>query len=195
MDAGLGIPPPTSPELIARCSCISARGPRGHVVHSLPVGRLCHPRSYHFWNDTAARALLTSALRKRQCPVVVVDPHPEMLRDGYEGSIGPRRVRFVQKGFGEWVNAGYDRAFIEDYLSSNADSYNHPNAANEPRIPGIFQYYSRGEDELVQGLGSGATAQEIADNIAASWEELTDQIGREQQLTLYRASLDLPPLE
>ena len=39
----------------------------------------------------------------------------------------------------EWVNAGYDRAFIEDYLSSNADSYNHPNAANEPRIPGIFR--------------------------------------------------------
>ena len=51
----------------------------------------------------------------------------------------------------EWVAAGYDQAFIEDYLSSNADSYNHPNAANEPRIPGIFQYYSRAEDELVQG--------------------------------------------
>jgi multiple sugar transport system substrate-binding protein len=95
----------------------------------------------------------------------------------------------------EWVNAGYDREFIEDYLSSNADSYNHPNGANEPRIPGIFQYYSRAEDELVRGLSTGATAQEIADTIYASWEELTDQIGREQQLTLYRASLGLPPLE
>jgi multiple sugar transport system substrate-binding protein len=95
----------------------------------------------------------------------------------------------------EWVNAGYDREFIEDYLSSNADSYNHVNAANEPRIPGIFSYYSRGEDELVKGLGSGASAQEIADAIYASWEELTDQIGRDQQLSLYRASLGLPPLE
>jgi multiple sugar transport system substrate-binding protein len=95
----------------------------------------------------------------------------------------------------EWVNAGYDQAFIEDYLSSNADSYNHPNGANEPRIPGIFQYYSRGEDELVKGLGSGATAQEIADNIHDSWEDLTDQIGREQQLALYRASLGLPAAE
>ena len=47
-------------------------------------------------------------------------------------------------------------AFIEDYLSSNADSYNHPNAANEPRIPGIFQYYSRAEDELVQGSAAAA---------------------------------------
>jgi multiple sugar transport system substrate-binding protein len=93
--------------------------------------------------------------------------------------------------YDEWEAAGYDRAFAEDYLSSNADSYNHPNAANEPRIPGIFQYYSRAEDELVRGLGSGASAQEIADSIAAAWEEITDQIGRESQIELYRASLGL----
>lgn len=93
--------------------------------------------------------------------------------------------------YDEWEAAGYDRAFIEDYLSSNADSYNHPNAANEPRIPGIFQYYSRAEDELVKGLGSGATAQAIADAIAAGWEETTDQIGRDSQIALYKASLGL----
>lgn len=93
--------------------------------------------------------------------------------------------------YDEWEAAGYDRAFTEDYLSSNADSYNHPNAANEPRIPGIFQYYSRAEDELVNGLGSGASAQEIADAIYAAWEEITDQIGRESQIELYRASLGL----
>ncbi|MCY7417702.1 MAG: sugar ABC transporter substrate-binding protein [Chloroflexi bacterium] len=91
----------------------------------------------------------------------------------------------------EWVAAGYDQTFIEDYLSSNADSYNHPNAANEPRIPGIFQYYSRAEDELVKGLGSGASAQDIADAIAAGWEEITDQIGRESQIKLYKASLGM----
>lgn len=93
--------------------------------------------------------------------------------------------------YDEWEAAGYDRAFIEDYLSSNVDSYNHPNAANEPRIPGIFQYYSRAEDELVKGLGSGATAQAIADSIAAGWEEITDQIGRDSQIALYKASLGL----
>jgi multiple sugar transport system substrate-binding protein len=108
---------------------------------------------------------------------------------------GFQPYRTSQFNYEEWEAAGYDLAFVEDYLSSNLDSYNHPNAANEPRIPGIFQYYSRGEDELVKGLGSGASAQEIADNIATSWEELTDQIGREQQLTLYRESLGLPPLE
>lgn len=95
----------------------------------------------------------------------------------------------------EWVDAGYDREFIEDYLASNLDSYNHPNAANEPRIPGIFSYYTLYEDELVRGLSAGVAAQEIADAVYVAWEELTDQIGRDQQLTLYRESLGLPPLE
>jgi multiple sugar transport system substrate-binding protein len=74
----------------------------------------------------------------------------------------------------------------------NQDSYNHPNAAIEPRIPGIFQYYSVAEDELVKGLdGQYGSAQETADAIAAAWERITDQIGRESQIALYKASLGL----
>lgn len=91
----------------------------------------------------------------------------------------------------EWEEAGYDRDFIEDYLGSEADSYNHPNAAIEPRIPGIFQYYSVAEDELAKIYAGQATAQEGADAIAAAWEKITDQIGRESQLALYRASLGM----
>lgn len=89
----------------------------------------------------------------------------------------------------EWVAAGYDAEFVEDYLSSNADSYNHPNAANEPRIPGIFQYYSVAEDELAKIYAGQATAQAGADAIAAAWEKITDQLGRENQIKLYKASL------
>jgi multiple sugar transport system substrate-binding protein len=94
--------------------------------------------------------------------------------------------------FDEWEAAGYDRDFIEDYLGSNRDSYNHPNGAIEPRIPGIFQYYSVGEDELVKGLaGQYNSAQETADAIAAAWEKITDQIGRDSQIKLYKASLGM----
>ena len=52
----------------------------------------------------------------------------------------------------EWVGAGYDEAFIKNYLDSEANSYNHPNAAIEPRIPGIFQYYSIAEEEAREGI-------------------------------------------
>ncbi|MDW6021498.1 sugar ABC transporter substrate-binding protein [Mesorhizobium sp. BAC0120] len=91
----------------------------------------------------------------------------------------------------EWVAAGYDEAFITSYLKSESDSYNHPNAAIEPRIPGIFQYYSIAEDELAKVFAGQMTAQQGADNIAAAWEKLTDQIGRENQIKLYKASLGL----
>jgi multiple sugar transport system substrate-binding protein len=89
----------------------------------------------------------------------------------------------------EWVAAGYDEAFITSYLNSEANSYNHPNAAIEPRIPGIFQYYSVAEDELAKIFAGGSDAQTGADAIAAAWEKITDQIGRENQIALYKASL------
>src|SRR5687767_9221227 len=89
----------------------------------------------------------------------------------------------------EWVAAGYDEAFITSYLNSESNSYNHPNAAIEPRIPGIFQYYSIADDELAKIFAGGSTAQAGADAIAAAWEKITDQIGRENQIKLYQASL------
>jgi multiple sugar transport system substrate-binding protein len=91
----------------------------------------------------------------------------------------------------EWVAAGYDETFITSYLNSESNSYNHPNAAIEPRIPGIFQYYSIAEDELAKIFAGTMKVKEGADAIAAAWEKLTDQIGRENQIKLYRASLGL----
>ncbi|MGR3503371.1 extracellular solute-binding protein [Pseudaestuariivita sp.] len=108
----------------------------------------------------------------------------------YPSGFQPYRNSHFQ--FEEWEEAGYDREYIEDYLGSNADSYNHPNAAIEPRIPGIFQYYSVAEDELAKGYaGQYGSAQETADAIAAAWENITDQIGRESQIAVYKASLGM----
>ncbi|WP_027057236.1 sugar ABC transporter substrate-binding protein [Mesorhizobium loti] len=97
--------------------------------------------------------------------------------------------RNSQHDIDEWVAAGYDKAFITNYLDSQFNSYNHPNGAIEPRIPGIFQYYSAAEDILANTFAGKMKAQEGADAIAAAWEKLTDQIGREKQVKLYKASL------
>ena len=108
----------------------------------------------------------------------------------YPSGFQPYRQSHFQ--YEEWKEAGYDRAYVEDYLGSNADSYNHPNAAIEPRIPGIFQYYSVAEDELAKGYaGQYGSAQETADAIAAAWEKITDQIGRDDHISVYKASLGL----
>ena len=105
---------------------------------------------------------------------------------------GFQPYRNSQFNYDEWEAAGYDRDYIENYLGANLDSYNHPNAAIEPRIPGIFQYYSIAEDELAKiYAGQYKSAQEGADAIAAAWEKITDQIGRDQQIALYKKSLGI----
>jgi multiple sugar transport system substrate-binding protein len=91
----------------------------------------------------------------------------------------------------EWLAAGYQKDYITSYLNSQKNSYNHPNFAIEPRIPGIFQYYSVAEDELTKVFARKISAQQGADNIAAAWEKLTDKIGREKQIALYKQSLGL----
>ena len=54
------------------------------------------------------------------------------------------------------------------------------------------RYYSILEDELVKGInGQYGSAQETADAIAAAWEKITDQIGRDNQIKLYKASLGM----
>lgn len=91
----------------------------------------------------------------------------------------------------EWVGAGYDKAYITSYLNSQFGSYNHPNRAIEPRIPGIFQYYSVAEDELAKIFAGKSSPQAGADAIAAAWEKITDTIGRSKQIALYKSSLGL----
>jgi len=90
-----------------------------------------------------------------------------------------------------WVMAGYDRKYIGSYMKSQSDSYNHPNSAIEPRIPGIFQYYSIAEDELQKTFAGKQTAQQGADNVAAAWDKLTDKLGRENQVKYYRIAMGL----
>jgi multiple sugar transport system substrate-binding protein len=107
----------------------------------------------------------------------------------YPSGFQPYRTSHFEMA--EWVDAGYEEAFIRNYLDSQRNSYNHPNGAIEPRIPGIFQYYSIAEDELQKVFAGGSTAQAGADAIAAAWEKITDKIGREKQIALYKASLGI----
>jgi multiple sugar transport system substrate-binding protein len=90
-----------------------------------------------------------------------------------------------------WALAGYDKKYIGSYMDSQSTSYNHPNNAIEPRIPGIFQYYSIAEDELQKTFAGKQTAQQGADNVVAAWEKLTDKLGRENQVKYYRIAMGL----
>jgi multiple sugar transport system substrate-binding protein len=89
----------------------------------------------------------------------------------------------------EWAVNGQPLEFTQDYLDSQADSYNHPNGAVEPRIPGIFQYYTVAEQEFAKAYTGDVEPQAALDATAAAWEQITDQLGRENQIQLYQAAL------
>ncbi len=90
-----------------------------------------------------------------------------------------------------WENAGYPAEFTESYLASQSDSYNHPNGAIEPRIPGIFDYYIAAEEEMARAVAGEQSVQEALDAAATKWEEITDRNGRDEQIALYQASLGM----
>ena len=90
-----------------------------------------------------------------------------------------------------WSSPATTRSTSPSYMNSQSTSYNHPNSAIEPRIPGIFQYYSIAEDELQKTFAGKQSAQQGADNVAAAWEKLTDKLGRENQLKYYRLAMGL----
>lgn len=90
-----------------------------------------------------------------------------------------------------WVDAGNPPEFAESYLASQSDSYNHPNGAIEPRIPGIFDYYIAAEEEVALAVAGEKSAQEALDAAAARWEEITDRNDRENQIALYQAALGM----
>lgn len=88
-----------------------------------------------------------------------------------------------------WTLAGYPPAFAEAFLASEANSYNHPNGAIEPRIPAIFDYYIAAEEEVAFAVAGEKSVQEALDSAAARWEEITDRNDRKTQIAFYQAAL------
>jgi len=80
----------------------------------------------------------------------------------------------------------------KEYLAAQAESVNAPNVALDMRLPGYFSYTEVLEIELSKALAGDATPQEALDAVAAEWNRLTDEFGRDAQLAAYRASMGLP---
>lgn len=80
------------------------------------------------------------------------------------------------------------------YLGAQRASLDAPNVALDLRLPGFFSYTEILEIELSKALAGQVEPQEALDTIAAEWNDLTDEFGRDSQLAAYRASMGLPPL-
>ena len=92
----------------------------------------------------------------------------------------------------EWVAAGYDEAFITDYLNSKLELATTTRMPRSSRAsPASSSTTASPRTSWRRSSPASTTAQAGADDIAAAWEKITDQIGRDNQIELYKASLGL----
>ncbi len=79
----------------------------------------------------------------------------------------------------------------QEYLGAQQASVTADNVALDMRLPAYFSYTEILEIELSKALSGDVTPQEALDTVAEEWNELTDDLGREEQLAAYRASMGL----
>lgn len=101
-----------------------------------------------------------------------------------------RQSQFLNRQL--WVEAGMSPEFASNYLGALEAGLSSPNFMLDLRIPNGQQYQQVILDTVVsQYLAGEFTAAEAAAEIAAQWDALTDEIGRDAQLAAYRSSLGL----
>jgi multiple sugar transport system substrate-binding protein len=90
----------------------------------------------------------------------------------------------------EWVKAGFSTAFADNYLGAIKGSLASPNMILDLRIPQNQRYQQVALDDIVARFLAGEfDAKGAAQEIAKLWEEITDEIGREDQLAAYRSTI------
>ena len=91
-----------------------------------------------------------------------------------------------------WINAGMSAEAAENYLGAIQSSLDSPNMVLDMRVPSNQRYQQVVLDrELARLLAGQISKEQAMENIFEGWEEITDELGRDEQLELYQASLGI----
>ncbi len=90
-----------------------------------------------------------------------------------------------------WTGAGFDEESAKDYLAAIKATIDDPNAIVDLRIPGAFEYFDALDNGIAKAITGEATVQAALDEVAATWDTITDRLGRDNQLKLYKQSLGI----
>jgi multiple sugar transport system substrate-binding protein len=89
-----------------------------------------------------------------------------------------------------WVEAGMSPGAASDYLGAIEGSLASPNMVLDLRIPQNQRYQQVVLDQAVaQFMAGELTLEEAMQQIYDGWEEITEELGREEQLAAYRGTL------
>lgn len=113
------------------------------------------------------------------------------LRDVVTSGTGISPYRFTHfSNIDVWTQA-FTMPAASEYLDVVRTSLDSPHVALGLRIPGFRRYTEALEEALSNILRGEIPIQDGMDRVAAEWERITDSLGREQQLTAYRAAMGL----
>src|SRR5918996_854684 len=91
-----------------------------------------------------------------------------------------------------WLKAGMSEAAAKDYLGAIADSLNSPNMVLDLRIPQNQRYEQIVLDTAIHRMLAGEIdKQQAMEDIATGWNEITEELGSDEQLSAYKATLGL----
>jgi len=117
------------------------------------------------------------------------------LKDVVKSGTGINPYRFSHfMNIDAWTVA-LSRQSASEYLSVLQASLDSPYAALDLRIPGLHQYTRSFEIHLTRALKNEISVKTALDTVAKEWEIITDALGRDKQLSIYRSSMGLPPLK
>jgi len=116
---------------------------------------------------------------------------PDMVKQlAVTPNTGVNPSRFSQfEDIDLWIGAGFDEAGAVDYLDAVKNTINDPNAVLDLRIRGSAEYLNVLDVEVSRALAGEITSQEALDNVAAGWDEITDRLGRDEQLAQYKSAV------
>ena len=107
------------------------------------------------------------------------------------GKTGFNPYRMSQfENLDNWLKGGMSEQAARDYLGAIGDSMNSPNMILDLRIPQNQRYQQTVLDTGIARLLAGEiNIAQAMRQIEAGWEEITDELGRDEQAKAYRATL------
>lgn len=89
-----------------------------------------------------------------------------------------------------WKKAGMSEAAAKNYLGAIQQSLDNPNMVLDLRIPQNQRYEQVALDTTVARMLAGELSiEDTMKQIASAWDDVTEEVGRDSQLTAYKATL------
>jgi multiple sugar transport system substrate-binding protein len=104
-------------------------------------------------------------------------------------AVNPSRYSHF-KDYGSWTKSGFSKEAAKRYLNEISKSLTNDNIVYDITLPGAGRYYQALDESVYEALKGDITPKEALKKAAKLWDDITDDIGRKDQISYYKESLN-----